>query len=370
MLSKVLKALATACALALLAGCASEGKSGLLLPLDAASTPQRRHTIFAVTTRTLAEASEPGHIFSGGRDSQVRIVALTMSMPPDRKPGSIPASAEKPDPLKHIALVSKRDIAPAEFAALMRTPAFRGRRALVFTHGFNTKFDDAVVRFSQIVEDTGFDGVPILFSWPSRGSATDYGYDKDSANFSRDAMGQLLAGLSREKNLSGVEIFAHSMGNWLTMETLRQIAIARDSQTLDRIHRIVLAAPDVDMTVFRTQVAHLGPLRSRIVLYASQDDYALRLSNRLFGGMLRAGQNTDLDEFRRLGITAHDLSSVKGGVGQNHGKAFGDPETIGGIGKVLAEGGVRRNDDPVGNGLSELSHTVTRAAGALLPGAR
>jgi esterase/lipase superfamily enzyme len=362
--------MASAVAIAMLAGCASEGQSGFLSPLDETASPQRTRTIFAVTTRTPADAGEPGHMFSAGRDSTVRIVALKMSMPPDRKPGSIPASAGKPDPLKHIALVSRRDVSQAEFTALMKTPAFRGRRALVFTHGFNTKFDDAVVRFSQIVEDTRFDGVPVLFSWPSRGNATDYGYDKDSANFSRDAMGQLLSGLTREQNLAGVEIFAHSMGNWLTLETLRQIAIAKDERTLGRINRIVLAAPDVDMEVFRTQVAHLGQLRSRIVLYASQDDHALQLSRRLFGGSLRAGQNTNLDDFKRLGIAAHDLSAVPGGLGQNHGKAFGDPETISGIGKVLGDGGARRHDDPVGNGLAELAHTVNRAAGAILPGSR
>jgi esterase/lipase superfamily enzyme len=368
MLRRILAIGGVAVLCGMLAACAGGGQTGFLSPLDEAARPQRTRTIFAVTTRRPADATEPGHMFSGRRDGAVRIVSLTMSMPPDRAPGTIPASTGKPDPEKHIALVARRDITPAEFNALLRTPAFRGQRALVFTHGFNTKFDDAVVRFSQIVEDTGFNGVPILFSWPSRGSATDYGYDKDSANFSRDAMGELLTGLSRERNISGVEIFAHSMGNWLTLETLRQIAIARDTRTLDRINRIVLAAPDVDMEVFRTQVAHLGSLRSRIVLYASSDDHALQLSRRLFGGSLRAGQNTDLDEFRRLGITAHDLSGVAGGMGKNHGKAFGDPETISGIGKVLAEGGTRRQSDPVGHGLTDLVHGVHNAVGSILPG--
>jgi esterase/lipase superfamily enzyme len=366
----VLRVSGIACLCAMLVACAGGGQSGFLSPLDETARPQRTRTILAVTTRSPADATEPGHMFSGSRDGTVRIVSLTMSMPPGRAPGSIPASTGKPDPEKHIALVSRRDITLAEFNALTRSAAFRGKRALVFTHGFNTKFDDAVVRFSQIVDDTGFDGLPILFSWPSRGSVTDYGYDKDSANFSRDAMFQLLTGLSRDRNISGVEIFAHSMGNWLTLETLRQIAISRESQTLDRINRIVLAAPDVDMEVFRTQVAHLGSLRSRIVLYASNDDHALQLSRRLFGGSLRAGQNTNLDDFRRLGITAHDLSGVEGGMGKNHGKAFGDPETISGIGKVLAEGSARRSSDPVGHGLTELVHGVHSAVGAILPGGR
>ncbi len=161
------------------------------------------------------------------------------------------------------------------------------RRALVFTHGYNTQFDEAVVRLAQIVDDTHYPGLPVLFSWPSRGEVRDYGYDKDSANFSRDAMADLLARLARDPGIEGIDIFAHSMGNWLTMETLRQLSIAGDAKTLGRLGTIVMAAPDIDMDVFRTQIARLRPLAARIVLYASRDDYALDLSRRLFGGKIR-----------------------------------------------------------------------------------
>jgi esterase/lipase superfamily enzyme len=229
------------------AGCAGPGR-GLLVPVpDAAGIGQPR-TVLAVTTRSPAAEQPPGHLFSGERGGETRFASLTLSLPPGREPGSAPADADSPDPAKHIALVSSRQLSPAEFAALTAGTGRPGaktarRRALVFTHGYNTAFDAAVIRFAQIVDDTGFDGLPVLFSWPSRGGITDYGYDKDSANYSRDAMERLLASLARTPGIDGIDIFAHSMGNWLTLETLRQLAIAGDAKTLGRIGTVVLAAP-------------------------------------------------------------------------------------------------------------------------------
>jgi esterase/lipase superfamily enzyme len=157
----------------------------------------------------------------------------------------------------------------------------------------------------------------------------------------------------------------------LTLETFRQIAIAKDQKTLDSIKQVVLAAPDVDMDVFRTQVGRLGALRSRITLYASKDDHALQLSRRLFGGQMRAGENTNIKQFSDLGIAAHDLSDVKGGVGRNHGKAFNDGATIESIGRSMSSGSpARQVTDPITSGLAELGRGITRAATALQPPAR
>lgn len=354
------------------AGCAGPGR-GLLVPVpDAAGIGQPR-TVLAVTTRSPAAEQPPGHLFSGERGGETRFASLTLSLPPGREPGSAPADADSPDPAKHIALVSSRQLSPAEFAALTAGTGRPGaktarRRALVFTHGYNTAFDAAVIRFAQIVDDTGFDGLPVLFSWPSRGGITDYGYDKDSANYSRDAMERLLASLARTPGIDGIDIFAHSMGNWLTLETLRQLAIAGDAKTLGRIGTVVLAAPDVDMDVFRTQIARLGPLAARMTVYTSQDDYALRLSRRLFGGKIRAGENTDLAQFRALGLSAHDLSAVEGGIGRNHGKAFGDGATIAQIGRSLGGGqALRQSGELLAGGLQTLGRSVTTIGGALLP---
>jgi esterase/lipase superfamily enzyme len=350
--------------------CASDDK-GYLIALDDTSKVQKTRTVLAVTTRTPSDASKPGEIFSGERGWEPRYLSMTLSLPPNRPVGSLPAHSETPDPEKHIALVSSKELTPAQFKALLKTSQFSKKRALVFTHGFNTQFDDAVVRFAQIVDDTQFNGVPVLFSWPSRGSVTDYGYDRDSANFSRDAMESLLQVLAREPNLGGVDIFAHSMGNWLTLETLRQIAIARDASTLSRLKSIVLASPDVDMDVFQTQLSRLESVKSKIMLFASSDDYALKASRRLFGNKIRAGENTDLAQFRALGIDAHDLSGVKGGIGKNHGKIFADASAIAEVGTAMMKGSARVQAaaaNPISGGLSVIGRSVSAVGDAITPG--
>ena len=354
------------------AACAS-GDKGYLVALEDTSKVQKTRTVLAVTTRTPSDASKPGEIFSGERGWELRYLSLTLSMPPNRPVGSLPAHSDKPDPEKHIALVSSRELTQEQFKALLKTSPFSKKRALVFTHGFNTLFDDAVIRFAQIVEDTQFNGMPVLFSWPSRGSITDYGYDKDSANFSRDAMESVLQTLAREPNLGGVDIFAHSMGNWLTLETLRQIAIANDTKTLNRLKSIVLASPDVDMDVFRTQIARLGQLKGKIMLFASRDDYALQASRRLFGDKIRAGENTDIAQFKALGIEAHDLSDVKGGVGQNHGKIFADGAAIAQVGTAMMQGNARAqmiSGNPIHDGFSLIGRSVSAVGNAITPDSR
>lgn len=349
-------------------GCAGSGR-GLLVPVATPPAEAKTRTVLAVTTR--GQATEPpGHLFSGERGDAARYASLTLSLPKGRVPGSVPTDTDNPDPDKHIALVEARELDAAQFAGLARTELKTRRRALVFTHGYNTQFDEAVVRLAQIVDDTGYAGLPVLFSWPSRGEVRDYGYDKDSANFSRDAMADLLTRLARDPGIEGIDVFAHSMGNWLTMETLRQLSIAGDQKTLSRLGTIVLAAPDIDMDVFRTQIARLRPLTARIVLYASQDDYALDLSRRLFGGKIRAGANTDLSQFRALGIEAHDLSQVAGGIGRNHNKAFGDGTTIAAIGRAISQGAgsARQEGSSLNERIESFGRSVTLLGDALIPG--
>lgn len=363
--------LAVACLVLNLAACAGGDESGFLVPLGSDAGVGRTITLFSATSRGADEETKPGTMFGGTRATGSSFVSFSISVPPERKAGELPIDARKLDPQKNFVLVSSHRHSQPEFMQKVREAVLsrpvKDRRVLVFTHGFNTRFDEAVFRFAQIVEDTGFKGVPVLFSWPSRGSSTEYGYDRDSAVYSRDQFEGVLTELGKEKAISGIDIFAHSMGNWLTLETLRQASIANNTVAIGKIQRVVLAAPDVDMDVFRTQVRRMGHLASRFVLYASQDDKALRLSSFLFGGQMRAGENTDLEDFRRLGIEAHDLSGVPGGFGRNHGKAFNDADTVRGIGGVLEQPGPVEH---AGNLLNHGVQAVGRLTQTLTPRSR
>ena len=66
------------------------------------------------------------------------------------------------------------------------------KTALVFVHGFNTAFTDALYRTAQIVWDLQHNGLAVLFTWASRGDIIDYLYDKESAYLARDDFITLL----------------------------------------------------------------------------------------------------------------------------------------------------------------------------------
>ena len=54
-------------------------------------------------------------------------------------------------------------------------------QALVFVHGYNNGFDDALFRTAQIAYDLKYDGAPFLYSWPSGAGIAGYPYDRESA---------------------------------------------------------------------------------------------------------------------------------------------------------------------------------------------
>ena len=78
------------------------------------------------------------------------------------------------------------------------------------------------------------------------------------------------------------------MGNWVTLEALRQMAI-RDKAIAPKIRNVMLAAPDVDFDVFRRQIAEIGVQNAPFTLFVSRDDSALAISSKLWGNAARVG---------------------------------------------------------------------------------
>jgi esterase/lipase superfamily enzyme len=165
--------------------------------------------------------------------------------------------------------INDRPQALATFRRLVRaTPE---KHVLVFVHGYNNRFEDAVFRFAQFVHDSGAQVVPVLFSWPSKGSSFAYEYDRESASYSRDALEDGLRMLAKNPEVVEISILAHSMGNWVTLEALRQMAI-RDGKVAAKIRTVVLAAPDVDVDVAREDIAAMGPQRPNFTLIVSKGE--------------------------------------------------------------------------------------------------
>ena len=202
----------------------------------------------------------------------------------------------------------------------------------MFVHGFNNKFGDAVFRFAQIVHDSGAEVVPLLFTWPSRGSLWAYGYDRESISVSRDGLEYVLATLAHDSTVSEVTILSHSMGNMLTLETLRQMAI-RNRRLSPKIANVMLAAPDVDVDVFRSAIASIPDPRPNFTLLLSRDDHALAVSRRVWGDLARLGaidpqQEPYRSQLAALKVTTIDLTQHETNDPLNHGKFASSPELV------------------------------------------
>ena len=138
---------------------------------------------------------------------------------------------------------STRPSSRAEVASHLSGRVGSNRDVLVYVHGFNTSYDEARFRLAQVVTDGRFGGVPVLFTWPASGSLFDYEAAKESASASRDQLAQLLLDLGATPDVGRIHILAHSMGTWLTMEALRQDAIAGKPDLDGKLGDVMLAAP-------------------------------------------------------------------------------------------------------------------------------
>ena len=165
------------------------------------------------------------------------------------------------------------------------------------------------------------------------------------------------------------------MGNWLLLESLRQMAI-RDGRISPKIKNVLLAAPDVDIDVAREQIADMGPSKPAFALFVSRADKALALSKDVWGSSARLGAINPLQEpyhsmLVREKIAVYDLTQLNTPDGLNHNTFATSPEIVSLIGSRLAQGqsiadGNQRFSDTLFNGANGAASTVGSAAGLLV----
>lgn len=298
-------------ALGLLAACAPRGELRFAPEAAAIGNVQR---IFIATSR----ADDGSEVYSSARGYELRHARFDISIPPEREMGSLPwpRKNEASDPRKHMLTVQgnlfkdKQDFRNALAQELRQTPTAAQREAVIFIHGFNNNFAEGLYRFAQIYHDMDLPGVPVHYSWPSRGSVLGYAYDRDSALFARDGLEALI----REVALSGarkIHLVAHSMGSHLTMEALRGLYLRGDRTILSRLGGTMLISPDIDVDVFRGQASAMTDLPQPFVIFTSQRDNALAISATLAGESNRLGNLTDVSRLGGLQVTLLDTSNVE-----------------------------------------------------------
>ena len=217
------------------------------------------------------------------------------------------------------------------FAAALRRESDRrseGRREVtVFVHGFNSSFADAAFRMAQLGHDLEVPGALVSYSWPSRANPLGYEYDQDSVLVARDGLADLLRAVAAAGN-PDIVLVAHSMGSYLVMETLRQLEIAEPGWSERSLRGVVLISPDLNVDVFRSQMARFQTVPDPFIVVVSRNDIILRLSARLRGEPSQLGNISKTEDISDLPITVLDVSAFTDRRSGNHFVAGGSPALI------------------------------------------
>ena len=277
--------------------------------------PQAQPQVISFLYATNRRPSSDEFYFSGERADDITYGAASVQIPDSHRIGkielpfklslfSLTLYEEFLDPQRHFIIKSVDNLSIQDWTRLISSSGKKS--SLVFVHGFNTNYRDAVYRAGQIFWDLQYQGIPVLFSWPSRGTVPDYIYDRDSALDARDAFIQVLRGL-RAAGASRIDILAHSMGNLVVLDSL---ASHRHDDNPLGIAEILMAAPDVAQDSYRRIAAKVRAAVSGMTLYASSVDRALAASKLIAGNIARAGDVPEGGPVLVDGIDAIDVTAI------------------------------------------------------------
>lgn len=154
---------------------------------------------------------------------------------------------------KHFVILSMEPTSSTNYFARLRSRIEKSDEedAFVFIHGYNVTFANAVMRTAQIAHDVGFKGAPILYSWPSAGRTDDYLRDEDSVRLTVEHLKAFLTDITHHAAPRKLHLVAHSMGNRALTEVLHHFVRTEGKPIFNEI---ILAAPDVNRTLFLTQI--------------------------------------------------------------------------------------------------------------------
>lgn len=163
--------------------------------------------------------------------------------------------------------------------------------AFVFVHGFDTSFTDAAERTAQLAYDLGFQGAPILYSWPSEARLFGYRDDEKTIQKTVENLKKFLIAIAHRSAAVRIHLVAHSMGNRALLLAFAQLQQEISREDLGQFQEIILAAPDVDRESFTKIAKQISNPANRLTLYVSGSDQALLISHKLFHTQPRAGES-------------------------------------------------------------------------------
>ncbi len=212
-----------------------------------------------------------------------------------------------------------------------RASNFNKAGVLLFVHGYKNNFVNAAAIAGQFTYDMAFNGASVMFSWPSQNKIIDYKEDSELAISSAASIATVLDDLTALQADGPVYIVAHSMGNRVLLDGLKQFLKNARVAQIRAITEVVLAAPDVPQKNFKaTWGDELTDNGIYPTLYASERDLAMNASeifNKDDGPRLGHGGDK---LFQMRYLVSIDASKVKDDIFSTHHAYFRETNTVAG----------------------------------------
>ena len=200
------------------------------------------------------------------------------------------------------------------------------RYPLVFVHGFNVRYEDAVVRAAQIAYDLKYQGPIVLFSWPA-GAGEGFlneqlvtrTYDSNLKN-AKDSIGVFKNFLNQlQLNNLKVNLVVHSMGHQVVLPALRDFAALNPDTKI--INELILNAPDFAADEFINIADMVKDNSKRITIYCSYNDRAMTASE-FYNKNPRFGACAFSEKIDSINVSLVDDPSVGLGHGYYSSRAI------------------------------------------------
>jgi esterase/lipase superfamily enzyme len=251
--------------------------------------------IYYATDRKLMGAG-----FGEQRDLELRFGKAVVNIPKAHRLGKIELPMtfavlgakvyqQEIDTRRHFSVMSDETMTREALAPTIKRQRQTPRSALLFIHGYNSTFLEALYRSAQLVWDLNFTGVPFLYSWPSAARISQYLSDMETTAFSRDHLREFLEVVVGQCGFSRLHILAHGMGAQLLMPVLERISLEAKVESDWQFGEIILVAPDMDADLFDRLSTSVQRITRGITIYASANDKVLSTATTITG-IPRAGE--------------------------------------------------------------------------------
>ena len=259
---------------------------------DSYSDTQAVDVLYVTNRELKGEAACSDNAFGVTPANNLAFGLCRINVPKTHKIGSIETGPTRgdPEPHKYFRILDHKAL--TDRALLSYLQDRKTSRVMVFVHGFNVKFEEALRRSAQIAYDLKYRGPVVAFSWPAgpgngllerANLLKTYDVNRLNAAASIEPAARVFRMLSTLDR--PIVVVVHSMGHQVVIPALANLASELPVPFVDEL---VLNAPDIDVKTFQQLAPSVRRLSRRTTVYCSFNDLAMGPSE-LISKMPRMG---------------------------------------------------------------------------------